>query len=71
VVTLADQGYGLIRALSPSRVAGEITLVHDPINQVTAVRDAWQYIPGQASAAVFLRAQIAKTSRRSWTNWRG
>ena len=39
--------YSLIRALSPSRVAGEITLVHDPINQVAAVRDAWQYVPGQ------------------------
>jgi hypothetical protein len=39
--------YSLIRALSPSRVAGEITMVHDPINQVLSARDAWQYIPGQ------------------------
>lgn len=39
--------YSMIRALSPSRVAGEITLVHDPINQVASPRDAWQYIPGQ------------------------
>ncbi|HEF4759584.1 TPA: DUF1329 domain-containing protein [Pseudomonas putida] len=39
--------YSLIRALSPSRVAGEITMVHDPVNQVAAARDAWQYIPGQ------------------------
>lgn len=39
--------FSVIRALSPSRVAGEITLVHDPINQVQSARDAWQYIPGQ------------------------
>ncbi|WP_256659580.1 DUF1329 domain-containing protein [Pseudomonas sp. H9] len=35
------------RTLSPSRYAGEVTLAHEPINQVTEARNAWQYIPGQ------------------------
>ncbi|MNZ56382.1 hypothetical protein D3C78_743270 [compost metagenome] len=39
--------YSVIRALSPSRVAGEITMVHEPLNQVQEPRSAWQYIPGQ------------------------
>ncbi len=39
--------YSIIRALSPSRVAGEITMVHEPLNQVLEPRGAWQYIPGQ------------------------
>lgn len=32
---------------SPSRYAGEVTLVHEPLNQVAEARNAWQYIPGQ------------------------
>lgn len=39
--------FSMIRALSPSRVAGEITMVHEPVNQVAEPRGAWQYIPGQ------------------------
>ncbi|WP_256659501.1 DUF1329 domain-containing protein [Pseudomonas sp. H9] len=35
------------RTLNPSRYSGEVTLVHEPINQVAQTRDAWQYIPGQ------------------------
>ncbi|TDF86260.1 DUF1329 domain-containing protein [Pseudomonas sp. H9] len=36
-----------VATLSPSRYAGEVTLIHDPINQVVSPRAAWQYIPGQ------------------------
>jgi len=36
-----------IRTLSPSRYAGEVTLLHEPLNQVLEPRAAWQYIPGQ------------------------
>ncbi|MCP8467092.1 DUF1329 domain-containing protein [Pseudomonas sp. ZM23] len=32
---------------SPSRYAGEVTLVQEPLNQVSTPRAAWQYIPGQ------------------------
>lgn len=35
------------RTLSPSRYSGEVTLVHEPMNQVQEPRAAWQYIPGQ------------------------
>lgn len=36
-----------ILTLSPSRYAGEVTLLHEPLNQVLEPRAAWQYIPGQ------------------------
>lgn len=39
--------YVRIRTLSPSRYAGEIILVHEPIDQVKEPRAAWQYLPGQ------------------------
>lgn len=39
--------FNRILTLSPSRFAGEITLVQEPINQVVESRSAWQYIPGQ------------------------
>ncbi|KAF1065770.1 MAG: hypothetical protein GAK45_02113 [Pseudomonas citronellolis] len=32
---------------APSRYAGEVTLVHEPLNQVSGARAAWQYNPGQ------------------------
>lgn len=32
---------------SPSRYAGEVTLIQEPINQIATPRAAWQYIPGQ------------------------
>lgn len=35
------------QTLSPSRYAGEVTLIHEPINQVSEARSAWQYLPGQ------------------------
>jgi hypothetical protein len=35
------------RTLSPSRYAGEVTLAHEPIDQMLEARSAWQYIPGQ------------------------
>ncbi len=35
------------RTLNPSRYAGEVTLIHEPMNQVQEDRAAWQYIPGQ------------------------
>lgn len=39
--------YSYSRTLSPSRYAGEVSLAHEPINQVLEARNAWQYIPGQ------------------------
>lgn len=44
------EDYWWIKSLThaPSRVAGESTLLKDPINQVTeGGRKAWQYLPGQ------------------------
>ncbi|WP_245673524.1 DUF1329 domain-containing protein [Endozoicomonas ascidiicola] len=35
------------KILSPVRLAGEVTLVHEPINQVAEPRRAWKYLPGQ------------------------
>ncbi|MCY1536685.1 hypothetical protein D9M68_721500 [compost metagenome] len=35
------------RTLAPSRYSGEVTLIHEPMNQVSEPRAAWQYIPGQ------------------------
>jgi hypothetical protein len=35
------------RTLAPSRYSGEVTLIHEPMNQVAEQRSAWQYIPGQ------------------------
>lgn len=35
------------KVLPPSRSAGEILLVHEPIDQVAAPRQAWNYFPGQ------------------------
>ncbi|WP_095210186.1 DUF1329 domain-containing protein [Endozoicomonas ascidiicola] len=35
------------KVLSPVRLAGEVTLVHEPINQVEEPRRAWKYLPGQ------------------------
>ncbi|MBF6037314.1 MULTISPECIES: DUF1329 domain-containing protein [Pseudomonas] len=35
------------QTLTPSRYAGEVTLIHEPMNQVTEARAAWQYLPGQ------------------------
>lgn len=35
------------QTIAPSRYAGEVTLIHEPMNQVTEARAAWQYIPGQ------------------------
>ncbi|TAD91535.1 MAG: DUF1329 domain-containing protein [Alphaproteobacteria bacterium] len=32
---------------APARLAGEILLVHDPVNQVVEQRSAWTYNPGQ------------------------
>lgn len=39
--------YNRILTNSPSRYAGEVTLVQEPLNQVAESRSAWQYIPGQ------------------------
>ncbi|TDF83805.1 DUF1329 domain-containing protein [Pseudomonas sp. H9] len=39
--------YTYTRTLSPARFSGEVTLAHEPINQVIEARNAWQYIPGQ------------------------
>lgn len=39
--------YSRIVSLAPARLAGEITLVHDSLNQVEEPRAAWQYSPGQ------------------------
>ncbi|MDG9925117.1 MULTISPECIES: DUF1329 domain-containing protein [unclassified Pseudomonas] len=39
--------FNRIRTTSPSRYAGEVTLIHEPLNQVIEPRSAWQYIPGQ------------------------
>lgn len=36
-----------VRTTAPSRYAGEVTLVHEPLNLVAGVRAAWQYNPGQ------------------------
>lgn len=35
------------QTLTPSRYAGEVTLIQEPLNQVAEPRAAWQYIPGQ------------------------
>ena len=35
------------KTLSPARLAGEIVLVHETINQVRQPRNAWTYNPGQ------------------------
>lgn len=39
--------FSRITTLAPARMAGEITLVHDSLNQVEEPRAAWQYNPGQ------------------------
>lgn len=39
--------YTRAQTLSPSRYAGEVSLVLDPVNQVAEPRSAWQYNPGQ------------------------
>jgi Protein of unknown function (DUF1329) len=39
--------YFLQEVTSPARLAGEILLVHETINQVKEVRSAWTYNPGQ------------------------
>ncbi|MGE8066001.1 DUF1329 domain-containing protein [Pseudomonas sp. NPDC089569] len=39
--------YTRVLTLSPSRYSGEVTLVQEPLNQITEPRAAWQYIPGQ------------------------
>ncbi|WP_280326609.1 DUF1329 domain-containing protein [Pseudomonas sp. BN102] len=39
--------YTYTRTLSPSRYAGEVGMIHEPINQIIESRNAWQYIPGQ------------------------
>ncbi|MFJ2484840.1 DUF1329 domain-containing protein [Pseudomonas sp. NPDC087639] len=39
--------YTLVKTLSPSRYAGEATLVYEPLDQVEEQRSAWQYMPGQ------------------------
>ncbi|MEN0108632.1 MAG: DUF1329 domain-containing protein [Pseudomonas sp.] len=36
-----------VMTTAPSRYAGEVTLVHEPLNQVAGIRSAWQYNPGQ------------------------
>ncbi|CAM3800401.1 DUF1329 domain-containing protein [Parendozoicomonas haliclonae] len=35
------------KVLKPIRMAGEVTLVHEPVNQIAEPRRAWKYIPGQ------------------------
>ncbi|WP_419831864.1 DUF1329 domain-containing protein [Endozoicomonas atrinae] len=35
------------KVLEPVRMAGEVTLVHEPIDQVAGPRRAWKYLPGQ------------------------
>ncbi len=40
-------GLFLQAVTAPARLAGEILLVHDPINQVIEQRNAWTYNPGQ------------------------
>ncbi|WP_299734993.1 DUF1329 domain-containing protein [uncultured Endozoicomonas sp.] len=35
------------KVLTPARMAGEVTLVHEPIDQVAEPRKAWKYLPGQ------------------------
>ncbi|GAA4651007.1 DUF1329 domain-containing protein [Kistimonas scapharcae] len=35
------------KVLEPVRMAGEVTLVHEPIDQVAEPRRAWKYLPGQ------------------------
>jgi len=39
--------YSRISTQSPSRFAGEVTLVQEPLNQIAEPRSAWQYLPGQ------------------------
>lgn len=39
--------YYLNKTTAPANAAGEVALVHEPINQVKEPRQAWQYNPGQ------------------------
>lgn len=39
--------YTMVQTLNPSRFAGTVTLVHDPINPTEQARSAWQFNPGQ------------------------
>lgn len=39
--------FNRIQTTAPSRYAGEVTLVHEPLDQIVEPRSAWQYIPGQ------------------------
>lgn len=39
--------YFLQRVVAPARLAGEILLVHETINQIAEQRSAWTYNPGQ------------------------
>ncbi|MCQ4328911.1 DUF1329 domain-containing protein [Stutzerimonas stutzeri] len=36
-----------VRTTAPSRYAGEVTLVHEPLNLAAGTRSAWRYNPGQ------------------------
>lgn len=38
-------GYKIITTILPKRDAGTITLVHDPLDQITNPRAAWNYMP--------------------------
>ena len=39
--------YYLNKTLAPANAAGEVSLIHEPLNQVQEPRLAWQYNPGQ------------------------
>ncbi|MCQ8896622.1 DUF1329 domain-containing protein [Limnobacter humi] len=39
--------YYMNKTLAPANAAGEVALVHEPLNQVQEPRLAWQYNPGQ------------------------
>ncbi|NRB38696.1 MAG: DUF1329 domain-containing protein [Pseudomonadales bacterium] len=38
-------GYQILRTLLPKRQAGDVVLVHEPLNQVETPRSAWSYMP--------------------------
>ncbi|ELU01302.1 hypothetical protein CAPTEDRAFT_201640, partial [Capitella teleta] len=51
-ITDLEEGSNLLflyksKVLEPVRMAGEVTLVHEPIDQVEEPRRAWKYLPGQ------------------------
>ena len=46
--SIKNRNFNFVQStLGPARIAGQIILVHEPIDQVAEGRHAWSYVPGQ------------------------